>query len=202
MKHSVKARSRRSSTAKRVGRRPAVRRTRNPSEDRGHAYFVDRGHGIGRHSFNDTRIDPNHRGFRTVRQIIVSDTRGKRTDVYDLDMHTIRDLSGSTARHRPMWTWAEVEEVVSRDLASMGRSFGDPYGSFYDSTTFGLYNGKRPSWYPEAEWAKALLAGDRSRRKSAPKKTKNPAKKAPKRKRAGRPLREGQRVYHCAKRCR
>lgn len=40
------------------------------------------------------------------------------------------------------------------------------------------------------------------RRKAAPKKTANPAPKAPKRKRAGRPLREGQRVYHCAKRCR
>lgn len=33
-------------------------------------------------------------------------------------------------------------------------------------------------------------------------KTRNPAKKAPKRARAGRPLREGQRVYHCARKCR
>lgn len=39
-------------------------------------------------------------------------------------------------------------------------------------------------------------------RRAKSKRTKNPASKAPKRKRAGRPLREGQRVYHCAKRCR
>lgn len=37
-----------------------------------------------------------------------------------------------------------------------------------------------------------------TRKKVPSKKTRNPAKK----KRAGRPLREGQRVYHCAKRCR
>lgn len=39
-------------------------------------------------------------------------------------------------------------------------------------------------------------------RASSDKKTRNPASKAPKRKRAGRPLREGQRVYHCARKCR
>lgn len=157
-----------------------ARKTRNPSG--AHNVFVDRGHGIGRHSFNDARIDPSRRGLRSVRQIIVTDTRGNNITEYDLDYRTVRPMSDDGERFRPLWTWAQVESVVGRDLATIGKSFGDSYGAFYDSTTYGLYHGRRPSWYSEADWAKALKAGDRSRRKAAAK-TRNPSPKAPKRKR-------------------
>jgi len=152
----------------------SARKSRNPSS--GHNVFVDRGYGIGRHSFNDARIDPNRGGLRSVRQIIVTDTRGDNITEYDLDYRTVRPMSGVGERFRPIWTWAQVESVVNRDLATIGKSFGDSYGAFYDSTTYGLYHGRRPSWYPESDWAKALLAGDRSRRKIAAK-TRNPSPK-------------------------
>ena len=153
-----------------------ARKTRNPSS--GHNVFVDRGYGIGRHSFNDARIDPNRRGLRSVRQIIVTDTRGDNITEYDLDYRTVRPMSGVGERFRPIWTWAQVESVVNRDLATIGKSFGDSYGAFYDSTTYGLYHGRRPSWYPESDWDKALVAGDRSRRKVAAKTRKSAASPA------------------------
>lgn len=116
--------------------------------------LVDRGHGIGRHSFNDYRVD---RGSapRNVREIIVSDVFGENTYRYNLDTLNIEPLRAQERRSaKPPWSWDQVREVVTRDLATIGRTFGEPYGTIERSTLYGLYHGKRPSWIPAEEWAR------------------------------------------------
>ena len=116
--------------------------------------LVDRGHGIGRHSFNDYRVD---RGSapRNVREIIVSDVFGENTYRYNLDTLDIEPLHAQERRSaKPPWSWDQVREVVTRDLATIGRTFGEPYGTIERSTLYGLYHGKRPSWIPAEEWAR------------------------------------------------
>jgi len=110
--------------------------------------FVDRGHGIGRHSFNDSVIGDDGR-FRKVRQVFVTDVYGDVTAVYDLDTGASRDFR--TGGPAP-WSLAQVREVVSRDLEQYGLAWGDPYGTIYDNTFFGLYYGRRPKWVSAAEW--------------------------------------------------
>jgi len=130
--------------------------------------LIDRGHGIGRHSYNNTIVNFDKGGFQTVYQTVVSNVWGEQTARYNWDTGVITsmDVTQVLTEEQAPWTWAQVREVVLKDLRSWNVASELPaselvqniliasggYGSFEKPTIFGLYHGKRPSWMSKEEW--------------------------------------------------
>ncbi len=98
--------------------------------------LTDRGYGIGHHCYNN-EVDVDRRIVR-VRQIIVWDVFGENMHRFGLDTRavTVPVTATYAALGIPVvvakWTWEQVEEVVTRDLATLPTpvAFGDKYGAF------------------------------------------------------------------------
>jgi hypothetical protein len=58
---------------------------------------------------------------------IVWDVSGSGHLRYDLRTRRITDLACNPVPPSRAWTWEQVEEVVTRDLAPYGIAFGKPY---------------------------------------------------------------------------
>lgn len=131
-----------------------ARRTKTPT-------LLDRGHGIGRHSWINFLISPKHSGMTTVQQICVYDVYGENLTRYNLDTGIIQggNVEVIIPEESAPWSWAQVREVVSKDLATIGSTIGQAYGECQDSTIFGLYHGKRPSWMSKDEWERSKTKG-------------------------------------------
>lgn len=126
--------------------------------------YVDRGHGIGEHSWNATVLDRERFAFRDVKQAVVRDVHGERATRYNLDTRVIETMNcDPIAEQDAPWTFAQVEEVVRAD-----RPFGvlgQAYGTFSDPTPYGLWDGRRPSIYSKEEWARVKGTGKLSLRR-------------------------------------
>lgn len=113
------------------------------------AVFQNISNNIGRVSFNDYRRD-----IGAVREVFFTDTTGKHTARLNLDTHKLEAFSGSL-----LWTLEEVLETLAQvyreTLAPLGIAYGEKFGTVYDHTTFGLYNGRKPRWMTRAQWAVA-----------------------------------------------
>lgn len=105
----------------------------------------DLGHGIGQCSWNDLRIDLRDAGRDgAVRELIARDVCGERMTRLDLDAGTVEGDGP--------WSKAQILEVATRCLASIGKQIGDPFGCFEEHTRWGLWNGRKPKWMDKADW--------------------------------------------------
>ena len=113
------------------------------------ATMKDMGYGIGSLSWNDLRIDKKQAtGDGAVRELIVRDVCGDAYVRLDLDTMQIEGVG--------WWSHEQIVQVAQRMLATIGRKVGDAFGCFYESTTFGLYNGRKPRWMDNADWRLAM----------------------------------------------
>ena len=93
--------------------------------------------------------------MQNVHEVYITDVTGKHTVRFTPASMLVEAFQGGV-----LWTASECMEVLNlvyrTRLASIGIEHGAKFGCVSDSTTFGLFDGRKPRWMRPEQWQASI----------------------------------------------